>query len=131
MALTDTTIQPFLRPSIWRESDCLVWLTVACGIELRQAARWHTYATEVRAMAAAVREYGDFRTAVVQSLLDYGYRRIPKGTSLRVTDVCVVGDPFYGYIPAVVGPGPTLLIRHAYGVALAAGPVVIHLTRID
>ena len=132
MALTPDVLDRFTGPSVWRESDCVVWLRVISGLGEEVGAEWHEWDTEREAMREAHRLHNSFSEAVIAALLDHGYRRIPATTRpWSYTDVLLVDTPFYGVVPAGIAPGPELLIRTRTGTAPASGRIVEYLRRID
>lgn len=125
MALTDETLLPFRGPSVWGESDCILWLELATALDLSE---WRSHPTEAHALAAARSLHGGVVEAVLSTYRAAGWQDSTDG-DMHESDVLIVDDPFLGASIALVAPGPTLLIRHAHGLTPASGDILHHLTR--
>ena len=130
MALTDAEVLRFDGPPVWGRTDCVQWLSACTGLPVPPTTVWYGEArNEAQALARARRVHGSFEAAVLAELRHYGYDTMPEGTMIEPEDIVFVADRVWGVMPAGVGSGPTLLIRHQYGVARASGPIVRHMRR--
>ena len=129
MALTDTELATFQGPAIWGESDCIAWLSLITGLRPRRL-RWSSVSTEAQALALARQLHGSYTAAVLHELRCHGYRRLRSpGRTYQKHDVVMVDDLVHGELPAGVFSGPTLVLRHAQGIAIAHGQILWHLRR--
>lgn len=129
MALTDDEIQCFDGPSVWGESDCRDWILAITDLPRPESSIWDAQETEARALVHARQAHGSYTGAVLQWIQEHGYRHIGIGSDLAPGDVVIIRDEVYGELPAGVGSGATLLIRHPHGLAVASGTILHHLRR--
>lgn len=127
MALTAKVLEPFRGPSVWRVSDCVHWVYRITDLP-REPSQWHLYETEALAVEAANQLYGSYIQAAWVELVTRGYRQL-ETMAPRWPDVVLVRDVIYGSLPAGVGPGGDLLIRHPFGLSVASGEVLALLRR--
>ena len=130
MALTDDVVLRFDGPSVWGRTDCVAWLEACTGLPLTMTTVWYRECrSEAHAVARAKRLHGSLEAAALAELRAHGYGTMPEGTMLEPEDIAFVADRVWGVMPAGVGAGPTLLLRHQFGVARASGPIVRHIRR--
>ena len=129
MALTDSVLHRFQGPSVWGESDCVEWLHAITGIQ-ESSTDWRQYPTEAAALRHAIRRHGSYLRAIAHELRQYGYLKVT-GFDYRFGDVVFVEDRLYGPLPAGIASGPTLIIRHPQGLAMASGETISHLRRMS
>lgn len=127
MAVTAEWWLAYDCPSRWGECSCVEWLrdlTRAAGGEpdLTDEA-WAAHPSEARALVA-LRTAGGYEAVLSSALAPYGWHVAPLDTPWTPGHLVLVDDVRYGVLPAAVTPGPTLMIRHAHGLAAAIGRVV-------